>query len=113
VASACEVSFSETGQVAIGDQDTCDLYRVNFEVNNLKPFTCLAFPHSIDLKTGSRLPGFDGELMASFSDSDAKGQAGSLNPVSQRVSVRSIRPGLFQLAFATGPPRCEQHHHSC
>ena len=42
------------------------LYRVNFEVNNLKPFPYLAFPHSIDLKTARKWPSFDGELMASF-----------------------------------------------
>ena len=29
---------------------TSDLYRVNFEVNNLKPFACLAFPHITHLK---------------------------------------------------------------
>src|ERR1019366_1678621 len=58
LASACEVSFSETGQVAIRDQDTCDLCRVNFEVNNPILFTCLAIPHSIDLKTGSGLDGW-------------------------------------------------------
>src|SRR5712692_5935854 len=45
---------------------TPDLYRVNFEVNNLKPFPYLAFPHSIDLKTARIWPSFDGELMASF-----------------------------------------------
>src|SRR6266852_638428 len=45
---------------------TPDLYRVKFEVNNLKPFPYLAFPHSIDLKTARIWPSFDGELMASF-----------------------------------------------
>src|SRR5271157_41375 len=45
-----------------------DLYRVNFEVNDLKPFPHLAFPHSNGPKTPSTLAGFDGELMASFSD---------------------------------------------
>src|ERR1035438_2500800 len=47
---------------------TSDLYRVNFEVNDLKPFPHLAFPHSKGPKTPSKLPSFDGELMASFSD---------------------------------------------
>jgi hypothetical protein len=28
---------------------TPDLYRVNFEVNNLKPFPYLAFPHLIGI----------------------------------------------------------------
>jgi hypothetical protein len=45
-----------------------DIYRVNFEVNDLKPFPHLAFPHSKEPKTPSKLPSFDGELMASFSD---------------------------------------------
>jgi hypothetical protein len=44
------------------------LYRVNFEVNDLKPFPYLAFPHSKGPKTPPKLPNFDGELMASFSD---------------------------------------------
>ena len=44
------------------------LYRVNFEVNDLKPFPHLAFPHSKGPKTPPKLPNFDGELMASFSD---------------------------------------------
>ena len=30
---------------------TPDLYRVNFEVYNLKPFPCLAFPHFLHQKT--------------------------------------------------------------
>jgi hypothetical protein len=42
-----------------------DLSRVNFEVNNLKPFPHLAFPRSTDLKTAPKMPSFDGELMAS------------------------------------------------
>jgi hypothetical protein len=44
---------------------TPDLYRVNFEVNNLKPFPYLAFPHSITLEMVRKQPSFDGELMAS------------------------------------------------
>ncbi len=45
-----------------------DLYRVNFEVNNLKPFPYLAFPLSIDPETARKWLSFDGELMASFLD---------------------------------------------
>src|SRR5271169_938582 len=45
---------------------TPDLYRVNFEVNNLKPFPHLAFPHSSYPKIGLEIPSFDGELMASY-----------------------------------------------
>ena len=45
---------------------TPDLYRVNFEVNNPKPFPYLAFPLSIDLETARKWPSLDGELMASF-----------------------------------------------
>src|SRR6266851_438719 len=44
---------------------TPDLYRVNFEVNNLKPFPHLAFPHSATPENSSKKLGFDGELMAS------------------------------------------------
>ena len=40
------------------------LYRVNFEVRTLKPFSHPAFPHSKGSKTASKLPSFDGELMA-------------------------------------------------
>jgi hypothetical protein len=35
-----------------------DLYRVNFEVNNLKPFACLAFPQTTYLKTPRKQPIF-------------------------------------------------------
>jgi hypothetical protein len=48
---------------------TPDLYRVNFEVTNLKPFPYLAFPQMIGSKMGPKQAGFDGELMASFSGS--------------------------------------------
>ena len=43
-----------------------DLYRVNFEVNNLKRFPYLAFPHSTDAKISPKWPSFDGELMARY-----------------------------------------------
>jgi hypothetical protein len=46
---------------------TPDLYRVNFEVNNLKPFPYLAFPQLVSPKIPEKRPSFDGELMASFS----------------------------------------------
>src|SRR5437868_7743261 len=45
---------------------TPDLYRVNFEVNNLKPFACLAFPHTTYLKTPRKQPIFGDELVTSF-----------------------------------------------
>src|SRR5437868_14668016 len=41
-----------------------DLCRVNFEVNTLKPFPHLAFPHFTSPPTSSKKLGFDGELMA-------------------------------------------------
>jgi len=44
---------------------TPDLYRVNFEVNYLKPFPHLAFPHFATGENRSKQLGFDGELMAS------------------------------------------------
>ena len=43
-----------------------DLYRVNFEVNNLKPFACLAFPQTTYLKTPRKRPIFGDELVTSF-----------------------------------------------
>ena len=43
-----------------------DLYRVNFEVTNLKPFPYLAFPRFTIIENACKQPGFDGELMASF-----------------------------------------------
>jgi hypothetical protein len=59
-----------------------DLFRVNFEVNDLKPFPHLAFPQSKGPKTPRKLPSFDGELMASFSD--LAGQAFThQNPVNE------------------------------
>src|SRR5271166_1785297 len=44
---------------------TPDLYRVNFEVNHLKPFPHLAFPLLPCCKIARKRPSFDGELMAS------------------------------------------------
>ena len=46
---------------------TPDLYRVNSEVNNLKPFACLAFPCNTYLKTLQKQPIFGDELVTSFS----------------------------------------------
>jgi hypothetical protein len=43
-----------------------DLYRVNFEVNNLKPFACLAFPQTTYLKTPRKRSIFGDELVTSF-----------------------------------------------
>jgi hypothetical protein len=47
---------------------TPHLYRVNFEVTDLKPFPHLAFPHAKGPKIPSKLPSFDDDLMASSSD---------------------------------------------
>src|SRR5882724_9110852 len=44
---------------------TPDLYRVNFEVRNLKLFTYLAFPHFLAQENAQKQPSFDGDLMAS------------------------------------------------
>ena len=46
---------------------TPDLYRVNSEVNNLKPFACLAFPHRTHVKTARKQPSFGDGLVTSFS----------------------------------------------
>ena len=45
---------------------TPDLYRVNSEVNNLKPFACLAFPRNTYLKTPQNQHIFGDELVTSF-----------------------------------------------
>jgi hypothetical protein len=45
---------------------TPDLYRVNSEVNNLKPFACLAFPRNTYLITPQKQPIFGDELVTSF-----------------------------------------------
>jgi hypothetical protein len=48
------------------DLARADLYRVNFEVNNLKPFACLAFPLSLPRKMALEWPSFGDELVTSF-----------------------------------------------
>ena len=45
---------------------TPDLYRVKFEVNNLKPFSCLAFPCWLSCKIAHKQPSFGDELVTSF-----------------------------------------------
>ncbi len=45
---------------------TPDLYRVKFEVNNPKPFSCLAFPFSGLPKRALKRPIFGDELVTSF-----------------------------------------------
>jgi hypothetical protein len=47
---------------------TCDFHRVNFEVVNLKPFACLAFPVSRLCEDLIKQPGFGDELVTSFGD---------------------------------------------
>jgi len=69
-----------SGRVGRGRSDLC---RVNFEVNDPKPFPHLAFAHSKEPKTPSKIPSFDGELMASFSDS-----ARSMSAMASRVENR-------------------------
>jgi hypothetical protein len=49
----------------VGTQ-TPDLYRVNFEFNNLKPFACLAFLQTRYLKTPRKQPIFGDEWVTSF-----------------------------------------------
>jgi len=46
---------------------TPDLYRVNFEVQHLKPFSSLAFPISPAPKMPLKQPSFGDELVTSFS----------------------------------------------
>ena len=52
--------------VSVDHSKPQDLYRVNFEVNNLKPFACLAFPQTTYLKTPRKRPIFGDELVTSF-----------------------------------------------
>ena len=44
----------------------CDFQRVNFEVINLKPFACLAFPLSLLRENALKQPGFGDDLVTSF-----------------------------------------------
>jgi len=46
---------------------TADLYRVNFEVQKLKPFACLAFPSLDSLRKLPKRGSFGDELVTSFS----------------------------------------------
>ena len=55
-----------TSKVSCRWNSTPDLYRVNFEVNNLKPFACLAFPQTAHLKTPRKQLIFGDELVTSF-----------------------------------------------
>ena len=54
------------GRLGSRNNSGFDLYRVNFEVNNLKPFACLAFPQTAYLKTPRKQPIFGDELVTSF-----------------------------------------------
>jgi hypothetical protein len=45
---------------------TCDFHRVKFEVVNLKPFACLAFPLSQLPENALKRPSFGYELVTSF-----------------------------------------------
>jgi len=45
---------------------TADLYRVNYDVRELKPFACLAFPHLVSLEKPQRQPSFGDQLVTSF-----------------------------------------------
>src|SRR5439155_19941674 len=49
-----------------------DLCRVNFELDNLKPFPHLAFPHFPTPKNGPKQHSFDGELIASLMPKGSK-----------------------------------------
>jgi hypothetical protein len=44
----------------------CERNRNNFEVNNLKPFACLAFPQTSYPETPQKRPIFGDELVTSF-----------------------------------------------
>jgi hypothetical protein len=46
---------------------TCDFHRVNFEVVNLKPFACLAFPLLLLRENALKRLGFGDELVTSSS----------------------------------------------
>ena len=45
-----------------------NLYRVNFEVRNLKPLSCLAFPICYPANNARKQPSFGDELVTGFSD---------------------------------------------
>jgi hypothetical protein len=60
------LTFGLLTKSGVYTSDRSDLCRVNFEVNNLKPFPHLAFPHFATPENTSKQLGFDVELMASF-----------------------------------------------
>jgi hypothetical protein len=79
------------------------LYRVNFEVSDLKPFPHLAFPHFARPENSSRQLSFDGELMAS-----SLSLLKSLflpHGVTVLVGRRPFRPTRTQDRFYPGLPK--------
>jgi hypothetical protein len=59
----CDITPAESAErIGISQNYLSTMERGNFEVNNLKPFSCLAFPHTTYLKT----PFFGDELVTSF-----------------------------------------------
>ena len=65
----CDGNESHTKFVAVLTMEFkphLDLYRVNSEVNNLKPFACLAFLRNTYVKTPQKQPIFGDELVTSF-----------------------------------------------
>ena len=80
---------------------TPDLYRVNFEVNTLKTFPHLAFPHFATSENSSKHPGFDGELMASSSAPLVRDLAPIYLCLAQFFS--RCRINYYQLATADQP----------
>jgi len=69
---------------------TPDLYRVNSEVNNLKPFACLAFPRNQYLKTPQKQPTFGDELVTSFLFSSLR-RGGVVNECNGDISTVTRR----------------------
>src|ERR1700680_701312 len=85
---------------------TPDLYRVNFEVNNLKPFPYLAFPHMIDAKRAPKQASFDGELMASFPFSLTEGSPTIRSDIGAPDLPQSYRTVRAPLAPVVGRLNC-------
>ena len=60
------ISVTFSTPTGVYTSDRRDLCRVNFEVNNLKPFACLASPQTSYPETLQKRPIFCDELVTSF-----------------------------------------------
>src|SRR2546427_12499668 len=81
--------------------DRRDLCRVNFEVNNLKPFSHLAFPHFATAENTAKQLGFDDELMATSPDcrqsDQRRAEPPGLSTITKRLHSTLDSPAVLAL----------------